>query len=78
MPPHINIELLQNNYVITVQIRLLNLFTSFNVFLNFLNYYFSSLQVYIHMLQSYCTLENIMGVRMETLLIQQTEKSNKF
>ncbi len=30
------------------------------------------------MLQSYCTLENIMGVRMETLLIQQTEKSNKF
>lgn len=30
------------------------------------------------MLQSHCTLENIMGVRMETLLIQQTEKSNKF
>ncbi|EAO52315.1 Hypothetical protein RBTH_01671 [Bacillus thuringiensis serovar israelensis ATCC 35646] len=34
--------------------------------------------MYIHMLQSHCTLENIMGVRMETLLIQQTEKSNKF
>ncbi len=30
------------------------------------------------MLQSHCTLENMMGVRMETLLIQQTEKSNKF
>ena len=30
------------------------------------------------MLQSHCTLEKHDGVRMETLLIQQTEKSNKF
>ena len=32
----------------------------------------------MHMLQSHCTLEKHDGVRMETLLIQQTEKSNKF
>lgn len=60
MPPYIlNIELLKNDYVCTNKIT--KFAHSIQSFSNFPNPYFLSLQVYIHMLQSHCTLEKQYG-----------------